>query len=198
MITATARATSGRPWAAEGSASVRGSKLTTSAWRSNLHDLGFLVLEKVVDLLRVLVGELLDALLGTTLLVRADVAGVDELLQVLHRVAADLAHGDAVLLGEVAHDLDELLAPLLRQLRDRQADELAVVRRRQPEVRLLDRLLDRADRARVERLDREHPRIRDADRRQLLERRRRPVVLDLDAVEQRRRGASGAHRAELG
>ena len=77
----------------------------------------------------VLVGELLDALLGAALLVVADVAVVDELLQVVHHVAADVAHGDAALLGQVADDLDELLAPLLGQLRDRQADDLAVVRR---------------------------------------------------------------------
>src|SRR5882724_726502 len=38
----------------------------------NFHDLSFLVLQQVVDLLRVVVGELLYALLGATLVVRAD------------------------------------------------------------------------------------------------------------------------------
>ena len=91
----------------------------------------------------VLVGELLDVVLRPVLLVDADLTGVDELLQVVHDVAAHVADGDAALLGEVPDDLHELLAPFLRQLRDRQADELAVVRRLQAEVRLHDRLLDR-------------------------------------------------------
>ena len=68
--------------------------------------------------------------LRRALLVVADVAVLDELLEVPHHVAADVAHRDAALLRHRAHDLDELLAPLLGQLRDRQADELAVVRRR--------------------------------------------------------------------
>src|SRR5437016_3050341 len=65
----------------------------------------------------------------------------------------------------VAHDLDELLAAFLGQLRDRQPDQLAVVGRREAEVGLLDRLLDAFDRARVERLHREHAGIRHIDRR---------------------------------
>src|SRR5438876_7922278 len=117
-----------------------------------LHHFGFLVLEQLVDLLRVVVRQLLDANLGAVLVVGADLALVHELLEVPHRVAPDLAHGDPVLLGHVAHDLHELLPPLLGELRDRQADQLAVVRRRQAQIGLLDRLLDRLDRARVERL----------------------------------------------
>src|SRR5581483_5271068 len=161
-----------------------------------LHDFGFFVLQQLVDRLRVLVRQLLDALLGAMLVVRADLAAVDEVLEVLHRVAPDLADGDAVLFREPAHDLDEILAPFLGQLRDRQADQLAVVRRRETEVGLLDRLLDRADRARVERLHGEHARLRHADRRELLQRRLRSVVVDLDAVKERRRGSARAHGVE--
>ena len=120
-----------------------------------------------------------------------------ELLEVLDRVAADVPDRDAALLGHVPHELDELLAPLLGELRDRQADELAVVRRRQAEIGLLDRLLDLLDRRRVERLDRQHARLGRVDRREVLERRRRAVVVDRDAVEQRRRRAAGAHGVEV-
>ena len=60
--------------------------------------------------------------LGAALLVVADVAVRDELLQVLHHVAADVADRDLAVLGDPAHDLDELLAPLLGELRDRQPD----------------------------------------------------------------------------
>ena len=144
------------------------------------------------------VGELLDMLLGPVLLVAADLSLVDELLEVVHDVAADVPDRDLALLGHVADDLDELLAPLLRQLGDRQADQLAVVRRGQPEVGLLDRPLDLRDRVRVERLDRQHSRLGRVDRRELLERRLLAVVVDLHAVEQGRRGAAGAQRRELG
>ena len=45
------------------------------------------MLQQVVDRLRVLVGQLLHALLAAVLVVGADVAVVDELLQVLDGVA---------------------------------------------------------------------------------------------------------------
>ena len=67
----------------------------------------------------VLVRELLEALLGPPLLVVADVPVADELLEVVHDVAADVADRDPALLGEVADDLDELLAPLLGELGNR-------------------------------------------------------------------------------
>ena len=46
------------------------------------------------------VGELLHLLLGAALVVVADLAVVDELLEVLHRVAAHVAHRDPALLGD--------------------------------------------------------------------------------------------------
>ena len=162
-----------------------------------LHDLGLFALQEVLDLRDVLVGELLDAILGAPLLVVADVAVLDELLEVVHDVAAHVSDRDPSLFGEVLDDLHELLAPFLRQLRDRQADDFAVVRRREAEVGLEDRALDRLDRAGIVRLHRDHARLGDVDRRELLERRRRPVVVDLDAVEQRRGRAAGPDGVEL-
>ena len=53
-------------------------------------------------------------------------------------------------------------------------------------------------RARVERLDRQHARLGHADRRELLQRRLLPVVVDRDSVEQCRRRAARAHGVELG
>src|SRR6478735_6160134 len=172
-----------------GSLTTRGSGARSA---SDLHDLRFLALQQLVDLVDVVVRELLDALLGPVLLVAAGVTLVDQLLEVVDRVAAHVAHGDLPLLRHVAHDLDELLAPLLGQLRDRQPDQLAVVRGREAEIGLLDRPLDRRDRVRVEGLDRQQARLRRADRRELLERCLLAVVVDLDAVERGRRGAAGA------
>src|ERR1041385_6964682 len=150
MMIATARARSSR-WSAY---PPRGFGAPSA---SNLQDFGFLALEQLVDLLRVLVRQLLDALLGPVLLVLADLALVDELLQVVDDVAPHVADGNAPVLGHPADDLHELLAPLLRELRDRQADQLAVVRRRQAQVGLLDRPLDGLERVRIEGLHGEHP-----------------------------------------
>ena len=132
----------------------------------------------------VLVRQLLNALLGAALLVVADVAVSDELLEVVHHVTSNVANRDAALLGQMADDLDELLAALLGELGNRQPDDLAVVRGVQPEVGLQDRPLDRLHRARVERLDREQARLGDVDRRELLDRRLLAVVVDRDPVEE--------------
>src|SRR5579862_5947362 len=165
--------------------------------RSHFHDFGFLALQDLVDLRDVVVGELLDAALGGALLVVTDIAALDQCLEVLDRVTPHVSHRDTPLLRHVAHELHELLAALLGELRDRQANHLAVVRRREAEIRLHDRLLDTLERRRVERLDREQSRLGRADRRHVLERRRGAVVVDLDPVEQRRRRPARAHRVEV-
>jgi len=66
-----------------------------------------------------------------------------------------------------------------------------------PRSGLQQRLLDRLDRGRVEGLDRQHPRLGNVDRGQLLERRLLAVVVDLHAVEEGRGGAPGADGVEL-
>src|SRR5205807_225565 len=104
---------------------------------------------------------------------------------------------DAPLLGNVPDDLHELLASLLGQLGNPQPDQISVVGWRHPDVGLEDRPLDRLDRRPVVRLDRQQPGLRSADRRELLERRLRAVVVDRDAVEQHGARPPGAHRPEL-
>ena len=59
--------------------------------RLDLHDLGLFALQQLVDLVHVLVGELLDAPLRRPLLVVADLAVADELLEVPEDVAAAVA-----------------------------------------------------------------------------------------------------------
>src|SRR3954453_6421338 len=170
---------------------------TFSAVVSDFEDFLFLVLQELVELVNALVGELLERLFGAMLVVTADVAVLLEVAEVVHDVAADVAHSDAAVLGDPADDADQLLAPLLGQLGDRQADHVAVVAGRQPQVGLHDRLLDRLDRALVVGRHREHPRLGRRDVRQLLQRRLRAVVVDAHAVEQARGRAAGAHGAEL-
>ena len=120
-----------------------------------------------------------------------------QLAQVLHRVAAHVADRHASLLGEVAHDLDELAPALLGQLGHGQAHEVAVVGGVQADVGLVDRLLDRLDRGLVVGLHGDQARLGRGDRRELVQRGHRAVVVDHDAVQQRRARAAGAHRREL-
>ena len=98
-----------------------------------------------VDPLDVLVGGLLDLVAVLLVLVLADAVLLLELLQMLHRVAADVADGDALLLGVLAGELGEFLAALLGQRRDRDAQGLAVDDRVEAQVRRADRLVDGAD-----------------------------------------------------
>src|SRR5215210_7707576 len=180
-------------WGSPSSHCARNSRLCTS----DFGDLRFLALEQLVDLARMAVRELLDAILSPALVVFADLALSLQVLQMLVGVAPYVPNRDLAVLRDLADDLDELLAALFGQLRDRKPDHLAVVRRCQAELRFLNPALDRLQRARVEGLDREQPRLGDVDRRQLLERGRLPVVVDLDAIEQRRRGTPGADAVEL-
>src|SRR4051794_21189245 len=169
----------------------------TTSVASDFEKFLLFALEQFVDLVDALVGELLERFLGAVLVVAADVALLLELAQVVHDVAAYVAHGHATVLGDAADDSHHVLAPLLGELRDLQPDHRAVVRGRQAEVGLHDRLLDRLDRRLVVGRHRQQARLGCRDVRQLLERGRGPVVVDVDAIEQRRRSAARAHRAEL-
>ena len=130
--------------------------------------------------------ETLALLSGAGFLVVAHRPLDDEVTQVLHHVPADVADRDLAVLGDAAHDLHQLLAPLLGQRRDRQADDLAVVRWRQPEIGLLDRALDRLHRAGIERLDGQEARLGSSNRGQALQRSGSAVVVDAHAVEESR------------
>jgi len=110
---------------------------------------------------------------------------------------ADVAHRDASFLGLGPHDLDVLLAALLGELGEHDADRLAVAGRVDAEVGVADRLLDGVQRTRIEWADQHHPRLRRLERRQLLQRGRGAVVLGLQLVEHRRVGAAGSHGREI-
>src|SRR5262245_40874026 len=94
---------------------------------SYLEDLLFLALQKGVDLLHRGVGVLLELLLAVVLLVRARIPIFLQLPQVVHHVAADVPDPHPPLLRDAVDDLHELLAALLGQLGDLQADHVPVV-----------------------------------------------------------------------
>src|SRR5689334_22029725 len=137
---------------------------------SDLKDLLFLLGQGIVDLLDVVVGHLLDLFVEAPVLVLGDLAILFHLLEHLHAVTPDIAHGDTPLLRIFMRDLGQLLPPLLGELRDRDAHQLAVGLGIDAEIRLTDRLLDRGDEAAVPDLDGDHPRLRHADRSDLVQR----------------------------
>ena len=148
----------------------------------------------LVDLGDDLVRELLELLLGPVELVLGDVAVLLERLELLAGVAADVAHRDPALLGPVLHHLHQLLAAVLGELPGTSS------RMTTPsfdgvdaEVALLDRLLDRLDRALVVGRDHEDPGLGDAEaRRAAGAGPSGAVVVDLELLDQAGRGPPGA------
>src|SRR5580692_7284028 len=130
---------------------------------SDLEDLSLLPLDGVVDSRDELIGDLLHVDEPRGNFVLAHVAVLLDAAEMLHLVAADVAHRDSRLLSLAMDHLDEVLAPFLGELRDRDPDHLPVVARVEPQVALLDRLLDGAERGAVVRRDHEHAGFGDAD-----------------------------------
>ena len=125
---------------------------------------------------------------------------VTVLLFALERIgglASQVADLDARLFHALVDDWDDLLATLLGQRRDVQADDGAVDLRHQPDVALDDRLLDRTQHPAVPGLDHDLVRLGHADAGQLVERRLRAVVVDVDALHEGRRGAAGPDPLEV-
>src|SRR5689334_512494 len=124
--------------------------------RSHFHDLGFLRLDQVVDLVDVVVVDLLQILLGVL-----DVV-LGYALQLLERFAgmrSCVPDGDLPFLGELVDDFHELLAPLLVHRRQRHSDDRALRGGIETKVRLADRLLDHFRLALVERRHNEDARL---------------------------------------
>ena len=93
-------------------------------------------------------------------------------LELLVGVAAIVANGDLVLFARRLHRLGDLLAALLGQRGNRQADDLAVVLRGEAQVGLEQRLLDVLEDALVPRLDGDQPGLGHGHRGALGQRRR--------------------------
>src|SRR4051794_9816677 len=176
---------------------LRLSGLGCSRSGSDLEELALLVLDQVVDLVHVAVGGALELLLGPRDLVLARLAVADDAVQLVHGLTADAADRDPRVLALAAGHLDHLPAALLGELRDDHPDDLAVVAGVEPQVRVADRLLDGLELAGVVGLDDRHPRLGDVDRRQLVQRRHRAVVVDDDPREHARGGTPGADARQV-
>src|SRR5690606_5481326 len=159
--------------------------------RSDLQQLGFLVLEHVVDLVDVLLREDFDLLLGAGPLVLTDVAVLDRPGDGVHRGTTHVAHRDLGVLTLGAGQLDVLLATVLGQLRHDDTDGVAVGCGVVLGLALAQHLLAAAHGALVARGAQHRPGVVDLDRGQLPQRGRGTVVVDHQLVEHGPAGAAG-------
>src|SRR3954447_695931 len=167
------------------------------ATRSDLEQLGLLGLDEPLDEIGVLLGQAVELLLGARAVVLADLAVLDEPVEIGLRLAPDVADRDTSLLRLVVRQLDVLAATLLGQLGHDAADLVAVAARVDPEVGVADRALDGLHRRLVERDDEDGARLGVLEGGELLQRGRGAVVLDRELVEQPRVGAAGADAREV-
>ncbi len=113
----------------------------------------------------------------------------------LFDVAADVAHGRAMVFQYLMEMLHDFLAALFGGRGHRHAHDLAVVRRVQPQVRCPDGLVDQRHHARVPGRNHDQRCVRYHDRAQLIHGHRRAVVIHADIVQYGRIRAAGAQRS---
>jgi len=156
------------------------------------HDFALFSFGCGVDFLDVRVGHLLDIVQGAALFVLADEFVLQQLLQVLIGVAADVARGHAVVLSYTVQALYDFPAALLGERRNRHPDQLAIVRRIEAQIRISNSLLDGGDLRYVPRLDGDQRRLGNVQIGHLIYRSRSTVIIYLEIVENAHRRAAGA------
>lgn len=124
---------------------------------------------QLVDILAVLIGHILKFLLHLLQVILRDLGGLLFLLKVLHSVPADIPNGYLSILTVLAHLFGQVLAALLRQLREGQADYTAIILGIDTQVRDLNRLLHSLQQAAVPWLDHQGSGIRGGDRGHLIQ-----------------------------
>src|SRR5690606_8248865 len=162
------------------------------AGSSYRHQFLFLRLDHLVHGLDGLVGDLLDLVLAAALLVLADFLFLQQVLDLLVSVAADVADRDLGVLAFLVHHLGQLAASLLGQGGHVDADGGAGGVGGQAQVRGQDRLLDRPDHLLFPGGDGQRAGVADGNGSHLRQRHVGAVVVDLQVVDQGSRGAAGA------
>src|SRR6188472_815578 len=103
--------------------------MLSTATRSDLEQLGFLVLQNLVDEVNVLPGQAVQPLLGGAHLVLTELAFLEGTLEVLLGVPTNVAYGHLGVLGLGPRELDVLAPALLGQLGHHDTEGVPVVRR---------------------------------------------------------------------
>src|SRR5450631_571314 len=119
-----------------------GGSSTKSALTSDLEEFDFLVSQHLVDLCDIAMRQVVEFLLRTMDVVLTRLAALLKLVERFLRMAPDVADRDSGVLGLAAGKFDVLATTLLGELRDADADHVAVVRRIHAKVGVADRLLD--------------------------------------------------------
>src|ERR1700743_1552641 len=158
---------------------------------SDLQQLAFFVLDQFLDLGDVLMCRLVQILFRTDDLVLAGFAVFADAVQLLHRLAPDVAHRDLRVLAFALGLLDQLAAALLSQLRHGHPDQGAVVGGIHSQLGIADRRLDGVQLPGLVRLDHDQPCFGDVDAGQLGDRGGGAVVVDDDPGEHARCGSAG-------
>src|SRR5215470_2140692 len=164
---------------------------------SYLLDLGFLAGQRLVDLLDELIGQILYFARILVMVVLAHLSILVEALQQLHAVTAHVAHSNAGMLRILMGDLDEFLAPLGGQRRNRQPDERTGNHRIEAEVGFPNGLFHGAHLATVPNLHRDRARVRRRNRCHLIDRQALAIDVHHHGIEEMYAGAPGAQTREL-
>src|SRR4051794_22785417 len=159
---------------------------------SDLQQFALFVLHQIIDLTGVGMGGLVEFLLGVFDLVLARLAVLFDPVQLLHRLATDIAHGHPGVLSLGLGLLHELAAAFLGELGNGDADDVAVVAGVDAEVGIANGVLDRLQLRLLVGLDDDQPGFGNVDAGQLGDRRRRAVVVDREPREHARVGAARA------
>src|SRR6266704_3640733 len=112
-------------------------------------------------------------------------------------IGARMTDRDAAFLGELVNDFHQLFAAFLGQGWNRDADEVAIVRWREPQIRCENPLLDGLQQTSVPRLHGEELRFRRGHSRDLRQGHLVPVRLDAHQIEQRGGRLARPDRREL-
>src|ERR1700683_4873766 len=153
---------------------------------SDLHYLRIFSGEDLVGLFDKLGGELLDLGFRSAQFVFGDLLVLVDILEHVIGVAAVIADGDPIILGGLLDMLHQLFATILGQLRNRNANNLAVILRRQSEIGILNRFFDFLQRSLVVWRDDDEPRLRRRQRRDLAYRSFGAVVVHLQPFHEAR------------
>src|ERR1700722_17726199 len=98
-----------------GESAIRVLRRCGSGFKSDLHELLFLVGHGVIDVGDMLIGQFLNVVLSTPLIVLRNEFFLEHLLQLGVDFAAHAAHGHARILRFGLHHLDDVAPPFLRQ-----------------------------------------------------------------------------------
>src|SRR4029078_9575433 len=149
--------------------------------RLDLEDLFFFCRPDLVCHEDVAVSQLLQRRLRTLHLVARHAGALLLRAHLVVRVAPKRAYLDATVLDLLVEHLHKILAPLLGERGDVEPNDVAIVVRRETEVRRRDPFLVGLEQSLVPGLDQDLRRLRSADRRELDEGRAGPAVrLDLE------------------